>query len=295
MVADVANQALDAAGVAFTIADLEEGTHQAQVTLRAYGQCLRQLFRSAHWSFARKEAPMLLLADATGQTPDFPTKVIFPWSYSYALPTDCMKARFVPMNRNGQGAGNPSGNFQIPNTPLTTGGGLNPHVGRQLIPSRFLVATDFNNLPPGGAQNYDTPGVSPTSRTVILSNVRNAELVYTAFLPYPTVWDPEFRAAFVAYLASEIALPLAADKKFGMAMRDSQIRIAREKIIQARITDGNEGFASTTDHTPDWMSVRSTGGGWNSNGAGWGGGSFGDIGVLGLGWDSCGFSSGESF
>ena len=262
--ADVANQALDAAGLDFTIGDLQEGTKPAQVLLRAYSQCLRQLLRAVHWNFARKQVPMLLLADATGQTPNVGTNVIAPWVYEYAYPNDCMKARFVPWGPQGLNAGVPAGNIIPPNSTSPLVGGLgNPVAGGRLRPSRFLEAMDVNYPPPAGAQDWTVQGVSPQGRTVILSNVQNANLVYTALMNYPSNWDPQFRAAFVAYLASEVALPLWSAKgqaKFGLGVRDEQMKIAATKIMQARLTDGNEGVHNA-DFIPDWMKFRNTGGG----------------------------------
>ena len=111
LIADVVNQVLDAAGVDFTISDLEEGTLPAQKVLRAYGQCRDQLLRSANWAFARKEMHLTMLADATGQTPNVSTMTVLPWVYEYALPDDCMKARFVPWGPQGLQAGIPPGNI----------------------------------------------------------------------------------------------------------------------------------------------------------------------------------------
>ena len=65
--------------------------------------------------------------------------------------------------------------------------------------------------------------------------------------------------------------------------------IAKRKIEQARITDGNEGWYSV-EHMPDWVRTRNTGA--------WGSGAFGGmggLGTLGWGWDSCGFSDGSSY
>ena len=262
--ADVSNQALDAIGLDFTIGDLQEGTKPAQVLLRAYGQCLRQLHRAVHWGFARKQTPMLLLADATGQTPNTPTQVIAPWTYEYAYPNDCMKARFVPWSPIGVTAAIPSGNITAPNPSAPLVGGLgNPVAGAALRPARWLEATDPNYPASAGALTWEVQGVSPQGRSVILTNVKNASIVYTALMNYPSNWDAQFRAAFVAYLASEIALPLWSWKnnpKMGMAMRGDNMKIAAAKIMAARVTDGNEGWHNS-DVTPDWMRFRNVGGG----------------------------------
>lgn len=281
---DVANQALDAAAIDLVIGDLQEGTRQAQVVLRAYSQVLRQLSRSAHWDCLRRQAPLLLLADATGQTPDVPAIVPAPWAYEYAYPTDCMKARFVPQNFTTPST--PNGNYGLPTgVPLVPGIATTPTGFRvRLQPARFLVANETNYVPAQTPPDSYVQGVSPTGRTVILTNVKCALLVYTGFIVYPSIWDSKFRAAMVAFLAAEIALPLSTDKKFGMAMRQQNIAIAKEKIMEARISDGNEAFSSS-DIRVDWMDVRSAGGGRWGNRFGDGDGP----GVLGYGWDACSF------
>lgn len=288
---DVANQALDAVGVDFTLGDIEEGSRAAQVCLRAYRQCLMQLLRAVHWDFARKQTPLVLLADATGNTPDVGRLVPSNFLYEYQYPIDCMKARFVPWNHH-QNPGAPAGNISIPtNVPLMTGLGQQNAVGMRQRPARYLIATDFNYPPPQGQITWEVQGVSPQGRTVVLTNVKHASLVYTALMLYPSVWDSQFRAAFVAYLASEVALPLAKDKRFGMALRADQIKIAKEKIMAARVTDGNEMWASS-DISVDWMQARNTGGGWHRGAGGFGDGRGGGFGGN---WDSACFADGSAY
>lgn len=314
---DVAQQAIDQAGCDVVLGNIEEGTREAQVVLRAYKQCLMQLLRGAMWDFARKQADMVLLGDATGQTPNVGTKVIRPWTYEYALPIDCMKVRFVPYNF-GQNVAIPPGNLLpfalMPHTATTPGsnfdsdfgpppapssgpsvaplsgplygGMISASAGARLRPARFLVATDVNYPPPMGDNSWDLQGLSPQGRTVVLTNVPQAQLVYTALMLYPSVWDPLFRAAFVAYLAGEIAVPLQRDKKLGMAIRRENYGIAKQKIEQARIANNNEGVTSV-DSSTDWMRFRNSG--WRGIGGREGEGG---PGVFGYGWDSCGFESG---
>ena len=287
---DVANQAIDAAGLDFTIGDMEEGTRPAQVVTRHYWQCLRQLLRAAHWDFARATAPLLLLADATGSTPNVGTVVpLGQFIYEFAYPIDCMKARFIPWNYAAQNPGAPAGNLVPPNNNLPlTSGQQQGYMGQPLRPARFTIATD-TNYPAAQGTDYDAvQGISPAGRTVILTNVQNAQLVYTRLMLYPQNWDVQFRAGLVAYLASEIALPLAKDKKLGLELRAAQIAIAKDKIQQARITDGNEGTYSS-DIKVDWLHARKAGyGRWGE----WGNTSQG---IVWGGWDSIAFSDGSAF
>lgn len=288
--ADVANQALDAAGLNYTIGDLQEGSKPAQVLLRSYSQCLRQLLRAVHWNFARRQASLVLLADASGMTPMVPTTVIAPWMYEYQYPIDCMKARFVPWTPLSGNPSIPPGNITPPNptVPLVTGLG-SPVAGAQLRPARWLEAVDPNFPAPAGALTWLVQGVSPQGRSVILTNVQNASLVYTGLMNYPSNWDPMFRAALVAFIATEIAFPLWTDKgnpKMGMVVRDEQMKIAAAKIMAARVTDGNEGWHNA-DFIPDWMRFRNVGGSGEGGGYSQALGALGGGGILYNGCDGC--------
>lgn len=286
LVADVANQALMAAGVDESIADIEEGTKPAQALLRVYSQSLRQMLRAANWSFARKTSDLVLLADASGQNPLVGSLVPTPFRFEYSYPIDCMKVRFIPWNY-GQNPAVPTGNIAIPqNVPLTTGQGSPQYSGQRIRPARFVVATDPNYPPPPGQLTWEVQGESPQGRTVILTNVQNAKVIYTALMIYPSVWDSLFREAMVAYLASQIALPLAKDKKLGMALRKENIELAKMKIKEARVVDGNEGFYSS-DIKVDWMQTRRSGG-WGTD-QNFRGGEYGG------GWDMCSFADGTAY
>lgn len=277
---DVANQALDACAWPRVFGEIEDGSDESQILLRAYRQCLMQLLRAANWSFARQQAPLELLADASGNTPDVGTLVPTPWVYEYAYPIDCMRVRFIPWNLNNQADLVPSNNIQIPSTPLVGGIGQQPALGVPIRPARFVVATDFNYPPPAGTLTWDVQGVSPQGRTVVLTNVRNANAVYTSLVLYPTLWDPLFRSALVAYIASEVVMALWAktDRKFGMQIRGEQIALVKAKVSEARALDGSEG-TPTSDIVAPWMRARHTGGSWR--GWGWGGGASGSDGGYG--------------
>ena len=173
--ADICNQALDAIGSEISIGDLEEGSREAQVLLRAYSQCLRQLLRTANWDFARKQVQPFLLADATGTTSGVGTTVQNPWLYCYAYPDDCVRARFVFGT-------SPAGVTTTP-VPLMTGLTSNIPAGR-IVPQKFVVATDFN-----------------------YSYVSNNELTYKAFLPFSQSYSPAFFSAFMAFMQGQGALP----------------------------------------------------------------------------------------
>ena len=290
----VCNEALDSAALDFFLGDIQEGTRPAQICLRHYSTCRQQLLRGAHWDFARKQAPLQLLADSSGQTEYVGTVVPgTQFMYEYGYPQDCQLLRWIPWHPLQQ-VGVPTGNITPPDAsaPLTTGGQA-PYAGHRPRPSRFLVTSDQNYIPPGTTN--DLRGVSPVGRTVILSNVQCAQAVYTFDAVYPNLWDSKFRGAMVAYLAAHIALPLAKNKEFGMRMQAQNIGIAQEKIRAARISDGNEGWSSS-DIAVDWMRFRAVGGARGAGGYGFGAASWGDgAGMFWGGWDSVGFGNGSSY
>lgn len=292
----VANEALDSIGSPLSLGDIEDGSDEAAIVLRHYRQCLQQMLRAAHWQFARKQAPLLMLADASGQTPNVGSVVPQGWQYEYAYPTDCMKVRFVPWNPLNSGVPVPAGNIQIPtNVPLTGGADTLPFQTMRQRPTRFLIATDYNYPPQSGQMTWDVQGESPQGRTVVLTNVNQASIVYTALMLYPSVWDPLFRSAMVAYLACEVALPLwvrKGDPKFGLQMKEAQMKVTKDKVTEARLVDGNE-TTSSADMVVDWMTTRRDSGLWA--GPAWNGMPGGGDGYYGQGWDTLPINGATAF
>jgi hypothetical protein len=306
--ADIFNMVLDEIGhpADKRIGDLQEGSAEAKVGLRHYGTSLRQILRAAHWNFSRFRAEMTLLNDSTGNTTrqqmteGVPVTVgagtpgMRPWIFSYAWPVDCVKARFVPATRHPfGGTGIPPGNIAIPPNPLMSG--LNEGQFHHQRPTRFVVSsdsipnltgavTDWSQLP----DTSRTMGQGLTSQTVILSNQPRAELVYTRLIIYPDQWDPLFRQAFVAYLASQTVMALTTDRKLGVSIRQEQIAVAKMALEQARIRDGDEGWPNI-DREASWIRARIVGP-WSGSGFG-----FNGQGVLGYSWETCGFSDGSAY
>lgn len=287
--ADIANRALDLLGSHATIGDLQEGTTEARSMLRNYVPAMQELLRGVHWNFARKQANLALLQDRTGQQSNqfigTGTPGMGNWTYEYDYPVDCMQARFLPLNL--------MQSSQVPNPPLTTAGNAYPYWYVPVTPAPFLITNDaipglegaitnWNQLPDfGNAQGH---GIK--TRVVVLTNVRNAQLVYTARIDEPNVWDPSFQQALAALLASRTATAIIADPKEAMAKMNMAISIAKSTIADARQSNGNEG-QSSADHIPDWITTRGAGA------AGWGG--LNGPGILWNGWASIAFADGTVF
>lgn len=303
--ADIVNRALDALGRSdLIIGELGEGTEAAKPALRAYGPAMRQLLRAAHWSFARKQAPMTLLADATGQTAGVGTKVQAPWTYVYAYPPDCMKARFLPWNSNPV----------QPTPPIMTAVTSPPLNAIRLIPAPFLLGLNYDYpVQEGCYLTWDdvpdwasTSGEGPQQRTVIYTNVPPQpqgasqptifpSLVYTALVIYPSQWDPLFEEALVQYLAQKLAMSLVMDKKFALQLRNEAIKSAASIIMEARAVNANEsGAPQTISRMAEWMRARNAGGGnwWGNGGSDFG---YNGPGCIWGGWDQLAFSDGSVF
>jgi len=81
---DICNLALARLGSRFTIASLAEDSAEARVANLIYDQSLNVTLRRHPWNFATARAALAL----SGTAPQ-------DWSYSYALPADCLHARYL--------------------------------------------------------------------------------------------------------------------------------------------------------------------------------------------------------
>lgn len=287
---DCCNLALDKSGIPVQLGDLEEGGSEANVLLRSYGECLRQLLRGAPWGFARRQTSLLLLADASGGTPNVsrvvPGGMASKFCYEYAYPTDCARIRYVPGNQLTQ-PGVPANNIVPPNSNLpllATTPSIAPW-GQKVVPTPFVLVNDPNFTAPPQSDGSFLQGQSPIGNTTILSNVPNATMVFTFNALYPSLWDQLFSGAMVAFLASEVALPLWTRRgkpDIGLKVQAAQIAITKQKVTEARVADGNEMTASS-DIPVDWIRARRTGGGsYGYSFSGGGGGA--NMGCFGAGW-----------
>jgi hypothetical protein len=252
---DIINEALIEIGVVDLLDDMYSGSRAAKVGRQVYDSMLRGMFAAAPWNFARRQRQIDMMGDASGQF-HANTYVPLPWRFMYEWPTDCVHARYVmalnayALDENGVAVYSP------------------PAWNR---PAPFLV-TDVP-IPNDFASNWDqVEGHSPESTRAICTNQLGAQLIYTGLIQYPDAWDPLFRRAMVAAMAARIVLPMMDDKRTARAIRDDQIRIAREAMIEARVRDGNEGW-TVVDHTPDWIRARTSsirtidwcGSGWDTS------------------------------
>lgn len=285
--ARIVNQALDRIGADedSIIGDIGDGTRVAEAARRNYGQALRQLLRTAHWSFARKQAVLTLLGDATGQSaPPVSKFVESPWAYAYAWPLDGVQGRWLPWNPTNAQPLDANG------VPLTTGSSVG--VNYALTPGRFLVGssdqypltigqTSWNQMP----DLQRTEGLGPTSRKVILTDCSCAHFVYTRLVATIEEWDDLFREAMVMMMAM-VLLPVAIkDPKLRLAEKTALSMELKTAIADARVANANEvGWPQSTDFEASFIRARNQGAFAYVGGAGFSG-SVSGLGGFGYGYD----------
>lgn len=257
----IINQALDqiSARASITSFDPTDGSQAADIAARNYQPRIDSLFRSAHWNCARTQQTLTLLRARAG-TVENPSGALpqppFPFLYEYACPTrpKMLKARYIVSKLiTGVSASD---------VPLTTG-------PQTILPAmaggtpQFLVSSALDD--------------KGNQIKVILTNAPQAELVYTARIDDPDLWDPSFEEAAVMLLAAWMAAPV--NGSVSQAARCAQQ--AKALIMSARVSDGDEG-SSSVDMTPDWIKARSGAGRTSISG-------------VGATWDACAFPDGTMF
>lgn len=235
---DITNRSLQAIGTRSTIVAMNEGSNESNNAGLCYAATRQELIRAAPWNFATATMPLALLKSAPGtlENPVYPTSGVWNpatqpppgWTYEYAYPADCLRARKLVPNMVAQQQGS--------STPLFPTG-VNAALPFWDLPGqRFQVTTDTDS------------GNNPF--TCILANVDRAILCYLRDVTIESVWDPMFRDAMVQALGGKLALALTGDK----AVADAAFRRANEKILEARAADANEGI-TVLDHDPDWITA----------------------------------------
>ena len=256
--AAIVNQALDGLGQSSKIVgDLTDGSVISEAARRHYGIALRALLRTAHWNFARKQAQLQLLGDATGQSASpVITYVDQPWTYAYAWPIDGVALRWMPLT---------DPNNSSTGIPLTTAPSYSPMAPS--MPTRFLVSsteqypTMVGNTAWSAMPDYQRiEGAGPTARRVILCDNPNAQMIYTRLVTSIEEWDPMFRTAMVASMQVILA-PVAIDNvRERESAHDKALARIKNIIDDARVANGNDaGFPQSVDHVPSWISARNGG------------------------------------
>lgn len=233
-VLSIANRSLLSVGARAQVADLQEGSAEANAISVLFAPTFEHLARSARWNCLRKQASLSLLAAATG-TPENPDGTTLPqppvpWLYQYSYPSDCLALRNIVPALPVSSTGVPISPAYISGQTILPGGGQ--------IPFAVAYATDAQSNP----------------ITVILCNQTQAQAVYTVNQPNPQIWDSMFQAAMVASLAAYLVPALS----LNLPLMSMSIKTAESIITQARVADGNEGVTSV-NRNAQWMTARTCG------------------------------------
>lgn len=221
---------------------------ESQACAQLYPFVFGQLARTAGWNWCRKQAVLTLYQAALG-TPENPTGTSYPypptpWLYSYYLPSDSLMVRYL-----------------VPSAPVNVSGAA--PISPNFVAAR-MTFPGMGQIPYAVAYETDAFG-NPIE--VILTNLSQAQLVYTVNQPNPATWDSLFTSAFVASLAAYLVPALS----MNAALMQINIANAEKIIATARRQDGNESFNSQ-DNTPDWIRSR---GRWWDGASNYGNGAFG--------------------
>lgn len=237
---DISNRALLSIGARATVSSISpsDGSTQANACAILYTPTFEALARSAQWNCLRKQVTLSLLQAAPG-TPENPSGTTMatpptPWLYAYAYPPDCLRMRSI-----------------VPSLPFSTGAG---------VPMTTLNNCAGTNLNFGGQILYQVQYETDASGnpiTVILTDQTQAQAIYTVNQPNPVIWDSQFQAAMVASLAAYLVPALS----LNLSLMKAAIETAKGIIMDARVSDGNEGV-TIMDHVPDWIRARGYNAGW---------------------------------
>lgn len=191
--ADVVNAALVPIGYKNMVGHLYDGSEAAQLALAIYGQARDDLLKASDWDFCLRSLAMTQLKSAPpgGYFPpvqwDPNTNPPVPWLYEYEYPSDCLKVRAVKP------------------TPLFL-----PNFAPS--PNEFSIANDVNYTP---------------ARRVILCNIQNSLLTYSARITDPSTWAVDFTESLIDMLGEKLSA--------GLATLDA----AKMKATEGMISQGN--------------------------------------------------------
>lgn len=195
------NFALARIGSKQRIGSLYDGTDAAKVALDVFGQTRDDKLRVGEWGFARRDVVLTLHNSAPtggyvpGSTSWNPTDYPpLPYKYSYVYPSDCLKVRAIK-------------------------------------PQQIFIP-DFDPQP----VVFDTPTVPVAEDDpikVIVCNVPDAILTYTAQVTDPSLWEASFVEAFTAALG-----PVLAPKLVGLQGSQVQAVTEMRDTAMANVTQG---------------------------------------------------------
>jgi hypothetical protein len=168
---DLINAALVRIGYPITVDQMMEGSRASRAAVRIYGQTRDEMLRKQDYGFAVRQANLtkLKVAPAGGYNPFTPFNPAIhpplPWGYEYAYPIDCLQ--LLSLRR--------------------------PPIVFPVLSPRAVVWSIRNDNSTNPAQK------------VILTNLDQAVITYTARVTDLTVWDAATIEALISAVATRLA------------------------------------------------------------------------------------------
>lgn len=206
---DIINRSLLMLGLQKRINARTQDTAEAKAADLIYSDVQNWCFGLFNWSFARKSTALTLTRTSTGVTPwNTTTQPSPPWRFEYLTPVDMVMPRWLT---------DPTAESSI-------------YLGN---PARFQMG-------------YNLQGTANVQ--VILTNIANPILVYTALITDPTFWPWYFERLVVTALARSLCLALTGNQRLYEDLSKSLI----QQIAISENTNRAQGLVFD-DTTPEWV------------------------------------------
>lgn len=212
---EIYNRALSRIGVSDFIGDPNEQSKAGGLYRLWYAACVDSCLRDFPWNFASSVVPLALFS---GDPPPG-------WAYKYAYPVDCHAARVISDSRGMRSL--LTNVFQQ----WDCYEGRYPDISRQNVPFKIM-------------SEADTPA---TRRRIIVTDMPQAYLFYTAKITDPNLFDPGFADALSWRIAAEIAAPFLGAPT-GPTVANTAGAQYRNAVATAKAQSLNE---SGQDYRPD--------------------------------------------
>ena len=192
-----------------TIASLEEPTPEAVYCRQFYDQAVLSVLRDHPWGFAQRREKLAAVSIPDGWRNSY-TK-------AYAYPVDCVQAHFL-FNHDGS-------------------------TGQSFARSALSGRSGSGQ----GSPNFELG--ADNDRTILLCNLPDAVLAYTAFIRDETRYDPLFTETLARKLQCLLSKPIL--KGNSQALQQAEQLYARV-LSQARLADAKEGAPYARANQP-WL------------------------------------------
>lgn len=204
------------------ITTLSERSEEAEYCNIFYDTARKATLEAFNWSFARKNMALVQMNEYTGD--DFTR---YGFTYRYAYPSDCAKARYIPR------AG-------------TAGRPFSPYADTY-EPQRYVMA-DAAAIP----ARFKLELGDTENRRTILTNEEDAVLVYTKDITDTNLFNGQFVLALSYHLAGLLGTPLGK----GRSDFDRWMGAFNEYMAGVAESDANEDYDPNPEEVNEFLQAR---------------------------------------